>query len=409
MPKLLQINIVSNLLSTGIIVEDIANVAKARGWDCYVAYSRAAKHGVSKEIKIGCKLDKYVHYIENRLFDNEGLSSRIATKKLVRTIRKINPDIVHLHNIHDHYLNYKILFEFLNKTNIQVVWTFHDFWAITGHCHHFIDANCEMWKTQCNNCPLQHSTVNSVVDRSKRNFELKKRLFTANKNLTIVPVSYWVGELVKQSFLKDKRIEVIPNGINVDFFTQTAVENNKIIPVHKFVILAVARGWAPGDRKGFNDYVELSKMLKEDEVIVLVGIKPSQKESLPNNIIGIERTHNQKDLISIYRQSDVLLSLSSAETFGLTIVEANACGVPAVVYDNTAPPLLITTETGFIAPNGNIEEVYDKIQIIKKKGKKSYSKACISHVKKNYNKNISYNKYIELYEELLSVTSLDVL
>ncbi len=402
MPKLLQINIVSNLLSTGIIAEDIANVAKGRGWDCYVAYSRAAKHGACKEIRIGGKLDTYLHYIENRLFDNEGLSSRIATKKLVCKIKEINPDIVHLHIIHDHYLNYKILFEFLNKTNLQVVWTFHDFWAITGHCHHFIDAHCEKWKTQCDKCPLQHSTVNSCIDRSKRNFELKKHLFTANNNLTIVPVSYWVGEMVKQSFLKDKRIEVIPNGINVEFFSQANVHHNDRIPRDKFVILGVARGWSHGDRKGFDEYLKLSKLLNRDEIIVLVGVTHDMTKSLPQNIIGLERTNNQEDLISIYRQSNVLLSLSSAETFGLTIVEANACGVPAIVYNNTAPPLLITEGTGFIAKNGIVEDVYEKIQIIKNKGKNYYKDVCINHANAHYNKNKNFNLYIDLYEELLS-------
>lgn len=407
MRKLLQINVVSNLLSTGVITEDIAKVASARGWECYVAYTRAAKPGASKEIKIGNKVDTIVHFCENRLFDNEGLSSRIVTKRFVRKIKRINPDIVHLHNIHDHYLNYKILFEFLNQTEIKVVWTFHDFWAVTGHCHHFVDATCEKWKTQCTNCPLQHSTVNSAIDRSTRNFELKKRLFTANKYLTIVPVSYWVGEMVKQSFLKDKRIVVIPNGINVDFFTHSAAPINVIIPNDKFIILAVAREWAPGDRKGFDEYIKLSHLMSSDEVIVLVGIKPSQKDSLPSNIIGIERTMNQGELISIYRQADVLLSLSSAETFGLTIVEANACGVPAVVYDNTAPPLLITPKTGLVAINGNIEDVYRKVQRIKQNGKEYYREACIEHVKAHYNKDICFNRYVDLYEDLLSLNTAD--
>ena len=402
MPKLLQINVVSNLLSTGIIAEDIAVVAKKRGWNCFVAYARAARSGVSKEIRIGNTLDTYVHYIENRLWDNEGLSSRRATRKLIEAINIIRPDIIHLHNIHDHYLNYKILFEYLNQTDIQVVWTFHDFWAITGHCHHFIDANCEKWKTQCDKCPLQHSTVNSCIDRSRRNFELKKRLFSANKNLTIVPVSYWVGGMVKQSFLKDKRIEVIPNGINFELFNQTDTIPNNKIPRNKFVILAVARGWAPGDRKGFDDYLKLSKLLDRNDVIVLVGIEADQANLLPDNIIGIERTSNQEELISIYRQANVLLSLSSAETFGLTIVEANACGVPAIVYNNTAPPWLVTKDTGFVAENGNVDDVYNKIQQIKNNGSAHYREACIKHARVNYNRDSNYNRYIDLYEELLS-------
>ena len=378
-------------------------MAIKRGWECTIAYGRIAQPGVASEIKVGTRFDTYEHYFENRLFDNEGLASRFATRRLIRKINEIQPDIIHLHNIHDHYLNYKLLFNYLNSTTIQVVWTFHDFWAITGHCHHFIDAKCEKWKTQCDKCPLQHSTVNSFIDRSKRNFELKKRLFTANKNLTIVPVSYWVGEMVKHSFLNEKRIEVIPNGINIELFEKSEQSLCQMIPSDKFVILGVARDWEPGDRKGFDDYLKLSRLLKDDEIIVLVGIKPSQKGLLPSNVVGLERTKNQEELIGIYRSANVLLSLSGAETFGLTIVEANACGIPAVVYNNTAPPLLITEETGYVAKNGSIKDVYNKIECVKNNGRDYYKNNCIKHVKMHYDKNVNYQKYIDLYEDLLSL------
>lgn len=400
MPKLLQINIVSNYLSTGTIVEDISKVAKARGWDTYVCFGRKSIPGVNKEYRIGSKLESLWHYIENRILDNEGLASKLATYRLIKHIKQIKPDIVHLHNIHDHYLNYQILFSFLCKSNLQVVWTFHDFWAITGHCHHFIDAKCELWKTECHNCPLQHSTVNSLVDRSRRNYYLKKQVFTACNSLTIVPVSYWVGEMIQQSFLKEKRIEVIPNGIDIESFQpKNNYEFN--FPNDKFIILAVARDWAYGDRKGLNEFLKLSKRLKNDEVIVLVGMSPSMIEKMPENIIGLERINDKEKLISLYTRANVLLSLSGAETFGLTVIEANACGTPAIVYDNTAPPSLITNKTGFVARDKDIDDVYEKIQIIKSNGKPYYSDECIDHVRRYYDKDKNFNKYVDLYEKLI--------
>lgn len=401
MKRLLQINIVSNHLSTGFIVEDVSKVAQGRGWDTYVCYGRKAIPGVNKEYRIGSPIETIWHYIENRLFDNEGLASRFATYRLIRYIKRIHPDIVHLHNVHDHYLNYRILFGFLNKTNIQVVWTFHDFWAITGHCHHFIDAPCYRWKTQCYDCPLQHSTVNSVIDKSRRNYSFKKQLFTACNNLTIVPVSAWVGEAVMQSFLKDKRIEIIPNGINIEEFSGKDVKECNLFPREKFVIMALARQWSYGDRKGLNEYLKLSKKLKDDELIVLVGMSQELSGQMPGNIVGLPRISDKKELVSLYSRADVLLSLSAAETFGLTIVEANICGTPAVVYDNTAPPSLITPKTGFVAKNKDIDDVYNKIQIIKAKGCSAYSKDCIEFVKQNYDKNKNYQRYIDLYDELI--------
>lgn len=404
MHKLLQINIVSNLLSTGTIVEDISKVAQKRGWDTYVCYGRKAMPGVNKEYRIGSKLELIWHYIENRILDNEGLASRFATYRLLRYIKKINPDVVHLHNIHDHYLNYKILFNFLNKQNIQVVWTFHDFWAITGHCHYFIKAHCDFWKIGCHDCPLQHDTVNSMFDQSRRNYELKKSVFSNSKNLTIVPVSFWVGDKVMQSFLSSKHIEVIPNGIDTSFFHYHDGIDCSLLPKDKFVILGVAVGWSFGDRKGLDDYVKLSHLLGDDEIICLVGMSEVLASKMPPNIIGLKRINNKKTMRDIYSTADVLLSLSKAETFGMTIVEAQACGTPAIVYDNTAPPSLIINEkTGFVAKNNDVEDVYNKIQVIKQKGKQSYRDACVKHVKENYDKNKNYSKYIDLYESLINV------
>lgn len=404
MPKLLQINILSNYLSTGTIVEDISKVAQRRGWDTYVCYGRMAISGVNKEYRIGSKIESIWHYLENRFFDNEGLASRFATYRLIKYIKKIKPDVIHLHNIHDHYLNYRLLFNYLNQTDIKVVWTFHDFWAITGHCHYFIKANCDLWMTGCHDCPLQHDTVNSILDRSKRNYELKKWVFSNSRNLTIVPVSFWVGGKVEKSFLSNKHIEVIPNGIDTSFYHYREGINCSLLPQNKFIILGVAVGWDFGDRKGLDDYIKLSHLLRDDEIICLVGMSEDLSAKMPPNIIGIKRINNKNIMRDIYSAADVLLSLSKAETFGMTIVEAQACGTPAIVYDNTAPPsLIINGKTGFVAKDNDVKDVYSKIQIIRKNGKDSYREACVKYVQENYDKNKNYSKYIDLYENLINV------
>ena len=402
MLRLLQINIVSNILSTGKIVEDISKVARERGWDTYVAYGRTSIPGINKEYRIGSAIESSWHYIENRFFDSEGLASRFSTYRLIRYINKIKPDVIHLHNIHDHYFNYRIFFNYINKSEIKIVWTFHDFWAITGHCHYFIGADCDYWKTLCQNCPLQHSTVNSLIDRSTRNYELKKRLFCANNNLVVVPVSPWVESIVRESFLKDKKIVTIPNSLDIEALISEPEMVIPDIPEDAFVILGVATDWVHGGRKGLDDFLKLSNLLQEDEKIVLVGMKNDQMKSLPQNVIGIERTSSKTELANIYRRANVLLSLSTAETFGLTIIEANAFGVPAVVYNNTAPPSLISIENGYIAKDKDIKDVYDKIQKIKSKGVGAYRKSCSDYVKNNFDKNINYQRYVDLYEELIN-------
>lgn len=395
MPTVLQLNVTANWGSTGRIAEQINATALEHGWDCYFAYGRYATPSKSHLIKVGSSLNVYSHYISYRILDNEGLSSFWVTKKLIRHIKKLKPDIIHLHNLHDHWINYRCLFEFLNSSNIKVVWTFHDFWAITGHCCHFIKVNCKKWMTMCNKCPLN----NSLIDNSFKNFNLKKELFTNNHNLHIVAVSQWVADRIKDSFLSDKDIRVISNGVNIDIFKPNYNNLLSFIPSDKFIILGVASQWKSG--KGLSDYISMSKLLTEEELIVLVGVDDKLKKTLPKNIIGIKRTNNQEELASLYSRANVVTSFSSAETFGLSIVEAYACGTPVVVYDNTAQPYLVNHNTGFVVPDKDYVAAYSAIQKIKRLGKQLFSDSCIRYVKGNFcDKNI-YLKYLNLYNELL--------
>lgn len=407
MPKLLQINISANFGSTGKISEQIGLVAQAKGWDCYQVYSYGQESALNL-IPTGGSLNRYLHYAEQRIFDDEGLASRLVTKCVVKKIKEIRPDVIQLHNIHDHYINYRILFDYLNNTDIPIVFTIHDFWPVTGHCFHFIGADCNRWKEEgCHDCPMAHVFPNNYFSRAEKNYELKRRLFSANNNLHLVAVSQWVRDLMKESFLGDKAITVIPNGIDTKLFTPTEVIPGSTILAEfkqatdgKFVILAVAGRWDVGDKR-LEDYIEMSHMLKEDEVIVLVGVNDVIRAKLPANVIGLGRTEVPQELAAIYTMSDVLISLSGSETFGLTIVEANACGTPAVVYDNTAPPSLITPETGFVAQNKNVMDSYDKVEIIKKIGKAHYSDACIKLAREQYDKDFSFVAYEKLYRSLL--------
>lgn len=411
MPKLLQINECLNF-STGNIAQGCVEAATAKGWDCYFAYSSREPLVQSKAqvIKVGSKLTPYIHYAENYLFDREGLSSRLATKQLVNKIRHIEPDVVHLHNLHDHWLNYKILFDYLNTTNIKVVWTLHDFWPITGHCMHFVSKQCTRFQNGCHDCPMQKEYPYSLIDRSAKNWFLKKKLFTANRNLTIVPVSQWVGDVVKSSFLRSNSIHVINNGVDVSIFKPTAMD---ILPCisddvrnclsssgQKFVIMAVASEWKNG--KGLEDFLSMSKMISEDEIIVLVGLNDEIICSLPPTVVGIKRTSNIQELAALYTRADVVCSFSEAETFGLTITEGYACGTPAVVYNNTAPPSLITPSTGFVVSDKNFREAYKAILHIKNKGKSFYSNSCIGLAHSKYNKNKCFEEYVNLYEQLLN-------
>lgn len=397
MPKILQINITANWGSTGKITESIGNAALKAGWESYVAYGRWCNPSQSHLIKIGGKYDMYFHYAEQRFRDNEGLCSRSATKRLLRQIEEIKPDVVQLHNIHDHYLNYRILFDYLNQTDIKVVWTFHDCWAFTGHCFHFVTKNCMRWQNGCFSCPMKHVQPKTILDKSKEHYELKKQLFSGNRNLTIVPCSNWMAEFVKQSFLKGKRIEVIKNGVDLKVFMP--IENKNTNSNNVFEILAVSSVWT--EDKGFSDIIRLRGLLPSEYRITMVGLSAKQKEMLPDGIKGILRTENVQEMVKIYSGSNVLINPTYADTFPTINLEALACGTPVVTYKTGGSPETIDDKTGFVIEQGNLEAMAEAIITICKGDRSLYAVECRKRAEDYFDKDKCFKKYINLYKELI--------
>lgn len=402
MVKILQIDSCLGILSTGKITESIGLLAKKRGWEYYVAHGgRYVGKSQMRSIQITSKWGEYAHYAKSLIFDAHGLGSTAATIKFVEKIKEINPDIIHLHCIHGYYLNYKILFEYLRTAKTPVVWTFHDCWAMTGHCAHFDAAGCERWKTGCYECPLKSDYPRSICkDSSKENYKLKKELFTSLDNITIVTVSEWLTYIVRQSFMSKYPIELINNGIDIETFKPCRNDLKQKYGIeNKFVMIAVASQWS--EKKGLYDYIELSKRLSDEYQLIFVGVDNCYKKDIPSNIITIRRTDSQKELAKLYSAADIVLNLSYEETFGLTTVEGFACGTPGIVYNRTASPELITEETGIVVEKGNYKQLINAIETIKKNGKQHYSAACRERAVNFYNKDDKFNEYIELYNSLI--------
>ena len=405
MPSLLQINVEVNTGSTGRIAEEIGTTVIEKGWSSYIAYGRNPMPSKSHTIRIGSDLDVKLHVLNTRLFDNHGFGSVNATKSLVHEIENIHPDIIHLHNIHGYYINVEILFNYLCQSNIPVVWTLHDCWSMTGHCSHFDFVKCNKWETECNNCPnLRGYPSTKFFDRSSHNFYKKKKIFTSYNNITIVTPSVWLKDIVQHSFLKNFRVEVINNGINLSVFRPCGSKNiRKIygIPENKNIIIGVASVW--NERKGLDDFIELSKMLDDNEIVCLVGLKKEQLKRIPEKIIGIERTENTSQLAALYSLADVFVNPTWVDTFPTTNIEAMACGTPVVTYRTGGSPESVIKETGLVVDKGNVSALYKAIKNIENIGKDMYSEACRDRAIKNYNKDDRFNDYYNLYKSLIHV------
>lgn len=403
MKKLLQINTYGNWGSTGRIAEQIGKSAIDSGWESYIACDRKITDSSSVIIKVGNAVSRISHGAVSRLLDAQGLGSVIATHRLVNKINEIRPDIIHLHNIHGYYINYPILFSWLKEYDAPVVWTLHDCWPLTGHCAYFDLAGCYKWQTTCCHCPQKGEYPVSYIDFSRRNFNKKRESFTSCSNLTLVPVSNWLETLVKESFLKGYRTQVIYNGIDTSVFSfrkEAYKLRDKYNIRFKYVVLGVAAPF--NERKGFSDYVSLSKILPEEYGIIMVGLTSEQKARLPRNIIGIERTQDVNELAALYSLADVFLNMTYEDTFSMTNLEAMSCGLPIITYRTGGAAETIDCTTGIWVEKGNIREAKNAIFAICSKGKSEYASACRKRAVQCFNNKDRFMEYIDLYNELLT-------
>lgn len=395
MPRLLQINTTLGGGTHGGIAEKIAQCARENDWETFIAYGR--KRGLSKQesIQVGGKIDFFEHILETRFFDNHGLASRKATKEVIKQIERIQPDIIHLHNIHGYYINYPLLFTFLRHYNHPVVWTLHDCWSFTGHCAHFDIEKCYKWQNECHHCISKNKYPSSILlDQSRRNYLEKKHFFSSIDNLTLVPVSHWLEKYLKESFLKEKNIQVIHNGIDTQLFTPS-----KPTKKETFNILGVSYSWVTKEK--YNDFIKLRKLLPENYTITMVGLTKSEINRLPKGIVGLEKTRDVKELIELYRQSDVLVNPTYEDNYPTISLEAISCGIPVITYNTGGCPEAITDNTGMVVEKGDVEAIAHAIQRLSKTDKNIISLACRQYALQHFDWRHCYSKYIELYHRLL--------
>ncbi len=334
------INVVCGIKSTGRICTDIAKQLEKQGHEVKIAYGRdnVPENLQHFAIRIGTDRDVTFHGIKARLLDGMGFGSRNATEEFISWVRKFNPDVIHLHNIHGYYLNINVLFNYLKTCGKRIIWTMHDCWSFTGHCMYFNYEKCERWKTGCGGCPQKGVyPVRWGPDKSAKNYQLKRSLFSNIPNLSIVTPSLWLEDLVKQSFMGQYPVQTIHNGIDTRVFKPTRNRIHQDFGIEgKKIILGVAAVW--DRRKGLSDFISLANKIDEDYIIVLVGLNQNQIKQLPSNIIGIERTDSVEELVALYSAAYVFVNATYEDNYPTTNIESIACGTPVITYDTGGSP-----------------------------------------------------------------------
>lgn len=391
--KVLQINTVYPNGSTGKIAKGIHDLCVEQQIECVTAY----RYGSSATPPIDTKtvssyLDCHIHNRLSRWTMLQGCFSYFKTRKFLRWVKKYDPDIVHLHNIHGSFINHKLLFKFLKKHQSKVIWTLHDCWTFTGGCAYYDMVGCDKWKAQCSHCPQR----TGFYDGSKLIHKNKKKWFSGLDNVTLVANSKWTAGQAKMSYMGQYPIKVIYNGIDLSVFKPTQSDFRKRHGLeNKMIVLGVAFGW--GDRKGLDVFIELAKRLPEQYKIVIIGTNESIDTQIPANILSIHRTNDQRELAEIYTAADVFVNPTREEAFGLVNIEALACGTPGVTFRTGGSPECYDDTCGIVVEKDDIDSM--ESEIIRICNTRPYkTDACISYAQ-NFDMYDRYREYIDLYKE----------
>lgn len=395
--KIVQINTTCGIGSTGKICVGISEILENKNVENYIFYSNKTN---GYNLGIGFSNQTYIKLqaLKSKIFGNYGFNSKGATKKIIDELEKIQPDVVHLHNIHGHDCDLEHLFLYFKKKKTKLIWTFHDCWAFTAYCPHFTMMNCDKWKIGCSDC-MQCNEYSWFFDKSEELFEKKKQLFEG-LDMTIVTPSRWLADLVKQSFLKDYSVKVINNGINLNVFQPIKGEfmRKYEIAENKKILLGVAFDWSV--RKGLDVFVELSRRLHSEKYqIVLVGTNDSIDRQLPKNIISIHRTQNQVELAEIYSAADLLVNPTREENFPTVNIEALACGTPILTFRTGGSPEILDETCGAVVDCDDIDAL--EKEIIRICSDEPYTKeSCVKRAG-IFAQLDRFKEYAELYENIV--------
>jgi putative colanic acid biosynthesis glycosyltransferase len=395
--KVLLIDVNCKQSSTGNIVYDLYKDLKNEGHTAGICYGRGPIVKETNIYKFSIDPETYLHALLTRLTGLTGGFSPISTTRLINFIEKFKPDVVHLHELHGYFVNINILINYLKNKNIKTIWTFHCEFMYTGKCGHSDD--CEKWKTECDKCPKVKEYPSSLYfDFSKKMFNQKKQIFKGFNNLTIVTPSKWLAERVKKSFLRNKKIKVIYNGIDTKKIFHPKIFKSlksKYNLTDEKIVIAVAPN-LDSENKGGKWVLELANNFKDENVkFFLIGLD-KQKNVFGNNIVALGTISNQILLSEYYSMADVFIICSHRETFSLTCAEALCCGTEVAGFKSGAPETIFQTPYANFTEYGDINSLKDVVMRIFEKPLNQ--KKISNYGKKNFDKKIMFENYLSLYK-----------
>lgn len=393
MKKILFIDVHYGKSSTGKIVEELHKGAIDAGLSSYVAYGRGKKRTEKNIFKFGVDLETYFHVLMTRITGFHGYFSFFSTRRLIKYIKKVKPDIIHIHELHGYFVNIPKIMKFIAKLNIKVIWTFHCEYMYTGKGYVYSLEEIPDWDRK------KEYPKSLFFDQSEFLTKKYQKYFKLFTDLTITSPSLWVDKRIKESFLSYTNSLVVYNPIDTEVYKPTfkqAVLDKYDIGDKKVVLSVAPKILEP--RKGGEWVLKIAKQFaeKNDTLFILVGVEGVKQITKQDNVILVPRTDSLEELLVLYTKANVFLLTSIRETFSMVSMEALACGTPVVGFEAGAPEIVFTKPYGNFVQYGDIEKLVallDKALLTTKNVDEN-----VNFVKEKFDKSVVLSQYLALYK-----------
>lgn len=358
--------------------------------------------------KILAFLRPYLDGVVTRLYRNRKKDLFTAAwlpEQLAFKVAKLRPDIVHLFWVGHGFLR----IETLKKFKHPIVWTLHDMWAFTGGCHY--DDECGKFQQSCGNCPALHSERER--DLSRRVWKRKRKSWDSVP-IVIVATSHWLADMARSSSLfKDKRVEVIPNGIDTERYKPINKEVARAafnLPQDRHLILFSAFSATSDKRKGNQFLVRALEKMSQDgwgvkaELVIIGASRPENPPDIGMKVHYMGEFHDEISQVLLYSAADVVVAPSMQENLSNTVMESLACGTPVVAFDIGGMPDMIDHQiSGYLATPFESNDLADGIMwvLANENRRNLLSQHARQTVDERYALKVVANRYFELYQSIL--------
>ncbi len=374
------------------IVRDLHEALRKSGHEGYV-FCADCKDKRGNVYRIGNRAGQRMHGFLSGLTGLQGYFSHFSTASLIRKLKRIRPDVIHLHDLHENYINLPMFMRYLGKSKTPVVVSLHDSWLMTGHCCNYMEFDCDKWMFRCSACPaIKNRKKRVLFDPTRKCFDDKNEWFLELSNIDVVCSTNWGTEEAEESFLSDYAcFHRIHHWADLNVFNIPKKHHND-----RPVILLKVSDISEND--DLDDIIRIAKDRKNYEFRIIGNLPKNQH--MPANVICTGEIDHISALVREYQTADVFLHLDSWGTFEKTLAEVLACGTRCIAYDYPAMKEIIPKGCGKVVPIGHWQSAAAAIDELLKE---PWTNTCRSFAVAHFDKKARINDYLNIYKKAASL------